>query len=149
LARYVLLHPPFKCQILSTLLIAPFSTPPPSTPQQNHQAKAAQAARLPPPGPLALRKQQQRATAAAAAAVPTVITRLPQHLGREVLANGVLLVDKPQDWSVLDTMRAVKHAVKAARVGHAGALDEMATGLVIVCLGGWVVRFEGLRSLGL
>lgn len=96
-------------------------------------AKATQAAREPGPSPRAQLLQQRRE--AEDSGVPTVITRLPQHLGRDVIRNGVLLLDKPQDWSALDAVRAVKGAVKAAKAGHAGALDEMATGLIIVCLG--------------
>ncbi|KIY93754.1 tRNA pseudouridine synthase B [Monoraphidium neglectum] len=96
-------------------------------------ARAARAAREPAQSPRAALLQRRRD--AEAARVPTVITRLPQHLGRETTGNGVLLVDKPLEWSALDVAVAVKRAVRTKRAGHAGALDQGATGLVIICLG--------------
>jgi hypothetical protein len=113
---------------------------PSKTPPQ--KAAATSAARQPAPSPRAA-LQQQRAALAAAAAPPTVITRLPEHLSRDVITNGVLLVDKPDDWSVADTVGAVKRALKAGRVTYAGSLDEAASGLVILCLGGWGGRGWG------
>ena len=96
-------------------------------------ARAADAARRPPPSARALLHAAR--AAAAAAAPPTVITRIPQDLSRDAIANGVVLIDKPPDWTTLDATRAVRYALKADRAAYAGALDDMATGLVVVCLG--------------
>ncbi|MEX0934368.1 MAG: tRNA pseudouridine(55) synthase TruB [Candidatus Saccharimonadales bacterium] len=53
--------------------------------------------------------------------------------------NGVILVDKPQDWSSFDIIRKLRHQLrdngKSPKMGHAGTLDPMATGLVIVLVG--------------
>lgn len=46
----------------------------------------------------------------------------------------VLLVDKPQGWSSFDVIRKLKKPL-GAKVGHAGTLDPMATGLLILCTG--------------
>eukprot|EP00877_Chromochloris_zofingiensis_P004973 jgi/Chrzof1/14477/Cz09g04080.t1 len=75
---------------------------------------------------------QQQATAAAA---PTVINQLPDHLGRAVINNAILLIDKPPEWSAMDVVRAIRLAFKLKKVGHTGPLDNMATGLMIICLG--------------
>jgi hypothetical protein len=115
----------------------PYSSPTPVRlpvlPPTPPQARATRAAREVVPSPRALLHEARRA--AADSEVPTVITQLPHHLGREVLANGVLLVDKPLDWTAEDACNAVKHTVKAKRAAHAGGLGEGATGLVIVLLG--------------
>jgi len=51
------------------------------------------------------------------------------------LVNGVLLVDKPQGMSSNDVVQHVKRTFKAAKAGHTGALDPLATGLLPICLG--------------
>ncbi len=57
------------------------------------------------------------------------------------LEGGVLLVDKPQTWTSFDVVAKIRsrlrhlYHVKKIKVGHAGTLDPMATGLLIVCTG--------------
>jgi tRNA pseudouridine55 synthase len=52
------------------------------------------------------------------------------------MAEGeMLLVDKPQGWSSFDVVNRIRHLFHVPRVGHAGTLDPMATGLLIVCSG--------------
>jgi tRNA pseudouridine55 synthase len=47
----------------------------------------------------------------------------------------VLLVNKPLRWTSFDAVRKVRHLVKTKKVGHAGTLDPLATGLLIICTG--------------
>ena len=47
----------------------------------------------------------------------------------------VLLIDKPLDWTSFDVIRKIRNLVKIKKVGHAGTLDPLATGLLIVCTG--------------
>lgn len=52
--------------------------------------------------------------------------------------NGVLLVDKPLGWTSFDVCGKLRNMLKflgVKKVGHAGTLDPMATGLLIVCTG--------------
>lgn len=49
--------------------------------------------------------------------------------------SGLILVDKPQDVTSHDVVDQVRHALGIRRVGHAGTLDPMATGLLIVGFG--------------
>jgi tRNA pseudouridine55 synthase len=49
--------------------------------------------------------------------------------------DGVLLVDKPGDWTSFDVVRKIKSLVKPTKVGHTGTLDPMATGLLPLVLG--------------
>ena len=49
--------------------------------------------------------------------------------------SGVLNIDKPQGWTSHDVVAKVRWLAKQRRVGHAGTLDPMATGVLLVCLG--------------
>ena len=47
----------------------------------------------------------------------------------------VLLIDKPIEWTSFDVVRKIRNLIKIKKVGHAGTLDPLATGLLIVCTG--------------
>lgn len=49
--------------------------------------------------------------------------------------NGILVVDKPKDITSMDVVRVVKRVSRVKRVGHAGTLDPIATGVLPVCFG--------------
>jgi len=49
--------------------------------------------------------------------------------------NGLLLIDKPQGITSHDVVAKVRKALKERRVGHAGTLDPMATGLLVIGVG--------------
>ena len=50
-------------------------------------------------------------------------------------AGQVILIDKPLDWTSFDVVRKIRSLIKIKKVGHAGTLDPLATGLLIVCTG--------------
>ena len=47
----------------------------------------------------------------------------------------VLLFDKPFRWTSFDVVRKVRNVTRSKKVGHAGTLDPLATGLLILCTG--------------
>lgn len=49
--------------------------------------------------------------------------------------DGILLADKPQDWTSHDVCAFVRSRFKIKKVGHAGTLDPLATGLLVLLLG--------------
>jgi tRNA pseudouridine55 synthase len=49
--------------------------------------------------------------------------------------DGILLADKPQDWTSHDVCAFVRKRFKIKKVGHAGTLDPLATGLLVLLLG--------------
>lgn len=51
------------------------------------------------------------------------------------LAGQILLIDKPLEWTSFDVVKKVRNNIKIKKVGHAGTLDPLATGLLIVCTG--------------
>jgi tRNA pseudouridine55 synthase len=59
----------------------------------------------------------------------------------DFLKGSVLLIDKPVDWSSFDVVKKIRNllrqrlGVKKIKVGHAGTLDPLATGLMILCTG--------------
>lgn len=50
-------------------------------------------------------------------------------------AGQVLLIDKPLRWTSFDAVRKIRNLVRIKKVGHAGTLDPLATGLLIICTG--------------
>ncbi len=59
--------------------------------------------------------------------------RQRQPKGRKV--NGILLLDKPLGISSNAALQEVKHLFKAAKAGHTGNLDPLATGMLPLCFG--------------
>ncbi|MCR5664824.1 MAG: tRNA pseudouridine(55) synthase TruB [Oscillospiraceae bacterium] len=49
--------------------------------------------------------------------------------------NGILLVDKEQDWTSSDVVAKLRGVLHEKRIGHAGTLDPMATGLLVLFVG--------------
>ena len=49
--------------------------------------------------------------------------------------NGILLIDKPQDWTSSDVVAKLRGVLHEKRIGHAGTLDPMATGLLVLLIG--------------
>ena len=49
--------------------------------------------------------------------------------------NGILLVDKPSGWTSNDVVQKLRGLLRERRIGHAGTLDPMATGLLTVFVG--------------
>lgn len=55
---------------------------------------------------------------------------------QEEFAQGkMLLIDKPLKWTSFDAVKKVRILTKISKVGHAGTLDPLATGLLIICTG--------------
>ncbi|HMN18014.1 MAG TPA: tRNA pseudouridine(55) synthase TruB [Ignavibacteriaceae bacterium] len=60
-------------------------------------------------------------------------TKDPQNL--DYLSGQVILIDKPVNWTSFDVVSKIRKLIKVKKVGHAGTLDPLATGLLIVCTG--------------
>lgn len=54
----------------------------------------------------------------------------------------VLLINKPLEWTSFDAVRKIRNLVRIKKVGHAGTLDPLATGLLIVCTGKFTKRIN-------
>lgn len=76
-------------------------------------------------------------------------------LGRDIdeYPEGIVIpVDKPYRWTSADVIRKIKYAAvkhfgkKNLKVGHAGTLDPLATGILLVCIGKATKRAEEFQS---
>jgi tRNA pseudouridine55 synthase len=55
---------------------------------------------------------------------------------QEPYAEGkVLLIDKPLTWTSFDAVKKIRILTRISKIGHAGTLDPLATGLLIICTG--------------
>jgi len=76
-----------------------------------------------------------------------------QDKTKEDFLNGqMILVDKPMTWSSFQAVNALKWAIrkkfqlKKIKIGHAGTLDPLATGLLIICCGKFTKRIPELQG---
>lgn len=58
----------------------------------------------------------------------------------------ILLIDKPLTWTSFDVVRKIRNLTKIKKTGHAGTLDPLATGLLIVCQGKATKQIEGIQN---
>jgi tRNA pseudouridine55 synthase len=62
--------------------------------------------------------------------------------------NGrVLLINKPIQWTSFDVVNKLRYRLRIKKVGHAGTLDPLATGLLIICTGKMTKRIEEFMGL--
>ena len=54
----------------------------------------------------------------------------------------VILIDKPRDWTSFDVVKKIRNVLKIKKIGHAGTLDPLATGLLILCTGKYTKKIN-------
>src|SRR5687768_15352704 len=59
----------------------------------------------------------------------------------------VLLINKPFEWTSFDVVNKLRYRLKIKKIGHAGTLDPLATGLLIICTGKMTKRIEEFMGL--
>lgn len=77
-----------------------------------------------------------------------------KHLTKEAFLEGqILLIDKPLTWSSFQAVNKIKYALlknldlpKKFKIGHAGTLDPLATGLLIICTGKFTKKISELQG---
>ncbi len=65
----------------------------------------------------------------------------------ELIEDKFYLLDKPSTWTSFDIVKKLKFLAKFKKIGHAGTLDPLATGLLIVCVGKYTKKIEHFQSL--
>lgn len=58
----------------------------------------------------------------------------------------VLLVNKPYEWTSFDVVNKLRYKLKIKKIGHAGTLDPLATGLLIICTGKMTKQIESFQA---
>ena len=61
-------------------------------------------------------------------------------------AGEILLINKPIGWTSFDVVNKIRYRIKV-KTGHAGTLDPLATGLILVCTGKATKKFDSLQGL--
>lgn len=59
----------------------------------------------------------------------------------------MLLVDKPLEWTSFDVVKKMRGLTRVKKIGHAGTLDPLATGLLILCTGKMTKQIETFQSM--
>lgn len=76
-----------------------------------------------------------------------------QPYPHEFPKGALLLLDKPLAWTSFDVVNKVRYhlskrlGVKRVKIGHAGTLDPLATGLLLICVGEYTKKIESLQAL--
>jgi len=62
---------------------------------------------------------------------------------QEIFAEGkVLMFDKPIHWTSFDVVKKLRSLLRIKKIGHAGTLDPLATGLLIICTGKYTKKIN-------
>ncbi len=54
----------------------------------------------------------------------------------------MLLINKPLEWTSFDVVQKLRYIIRIKKIGHAGTLDPLATGLLIICTGKFTKRIN-------
>ena len=78
---------------------------------------------------------------------------MSEATAEEFIAGKIVMIDKEIEWTSFDVVNKLRIAlrnelgIKKIKVGHAGTLDPLATGLVIICTGKATKRIESFMGL--
>src|SRR5215203_1243610 len=60
--------------------------------------------------------------------------------------DSILLINKPYDWTSFDVVKYIRKALGGEKIGHAGTLDPLATGLLILCTGKMTKKISEIQD---
>ncbi|MDZ7648768.1 MAG: tRNA pseudouridine(55) synthase TruB [Cytophagales bacterium] len=64
----------------------------------------------------------------------------------EATSDQLLLINKPVGWTSFDVVNKLRYKLKIKKIGHAGTLDPLATGLLILCTGKMTKRIDEFQA---
>ena len=65
----------------------------------------------------------------------STISTIEQWLETARTDGAIALIDKEETWTSFDCVAKIRNLTRVKRVGHAGTLDPLATGLLVLCFG--------------
>jgi tRNA pseudouridine55 synthase len=71
---------------------------------------------------------------------------LPQFPDFHFEEGEILLFDKPLTWTSFDVVNKVRGTIRTKKVGHAGTLDPLATGLLVLCTGKMTKKIDTIQA---
>lgn len=69
------------------------------------------------------------------------------HRPQSDLSEAIFMVNKPLGWTSFDVVKKVRHGLQIKKIGHAGTLDPLATGLLLLCSGRQTKNISSLQAL--
>ena len=67
-------------------------------------------------------------------------------MGFDFETGEIILIDKPFEWTSFDVVKKVRNTIRIKKVGHAGTLDPLATGLLVLCTGKMTKKIENIQA---
>jgi len=64
----------------------------------------------------------------------------------EMNQDRIILIDKPLQWTSFDVVNKLRKKLQIRKIGHAGTLDPLATGLLILCTGKMTKRVDEFQA---
>jgi tRNA pseudouridine55 synthase len=64
----------------------------------------------------------------------------------EATSDQLLLINKPVGWTSFDVVNKLRYKLKIKKIGHAGTLDPLATGLLILCTGKMTKQIDEFQA---
>ncbi|MBX3101475.1 MAG: tRNA pseudouridine(55) synthase TruB [Bacteroidetes bacterium] len=61
-------------------------------------------------------------------------------------AGEIILINKPREWTSFDVVAKIRNHLKLTKIGHAGTLDPLATGLLILCTGARTKEINAIQD---
>ncbi|WP_342265287.1 tRNA pseudouridine(55) synthase TruB [Cardinium endosymbiont of Philonthus spinipes] len=62
-------------------------------------------------------------------------------------SEAIFMVNKPLGWTSFDVVKKVRYGLQIKKIGHAGTLDPLATGLLLLCSGRETKKISSLQAL--
>lgn len=62
--------------------------------------------------------------------------------------GGFIVINKPLRWTSFDVVKKLRNISRIKKIGHAGTLDPLATGLLIICYGKYTKKIESFQAQG-
>ncbi len=78
----------------------------------------------------------------------TSIDQLAEWLEAIQTDGAAVLIDKATTWTSFDVVARTRSLTRTKKIGHAGTLDPLATGLLILCLGKATKKIQDFQDLG-
>jgi tRNA pseudouridine55 synthase len=75
------------------------------------------------------------------------INQFDEWLNTARETGGMLLIDKDLDWTSFDVIAKLRNLLRIKKIGHAGTLDPLASGLLIVCCGKFTKKINEYQGL--
>ena len=63
------------------------------------------------------------------------------------LQDKFYVINKPKEWSSFDVVKKIRNLGQFKKIGHAGTLDPLATGILIMCVGKYTKKIDYFQSL--